>query len=77
MFIIGRNPVTEALKYNSGSIKKIVLLEGLSDSKIKEIIRIADKKNIKVELKVKKDFEKILDKKDKSENRRFFLMFRV
>ena len=67
MFIIGRNPVTEALKYNSGSIKKIVLLEGLSDSKIKEIIRIADKKNIKVELKVKKDFEKILDKKDKSE----------
>lgn len=67
MFIIGRNPVIEALKYNSGSIRKIVLLEGLSDNKIKEIIRTADKNNINVELRVKKDFERILDKKDKSE----------
>jgi len=67
MFVIGRNPVNEALKFNSRSIKKIVLLEGLSDSKIKEIIRIADKNNISIDLKSKKDFEKILDKKDKSE----------
>ena len=67
MFIIGRNPVTEALKYNSGSIKKIILLEDLSDNKIKEIMRIAEKKHIKVELKNKKDFEKIIDRKDKSE----------
>ena len=67
MFIIGRNPVTEALKYNSGSIKKIILLEDLSDNKIKEIMRIAEKKHIKVELRNKKDFEKIIDRKDKSE----------
>ena len=67
MLIIGRNPVKEALKYNSGSIKKIILLEDLSDNKIKEIMRIAEKKHIKVELKNKKDFEKIIDRKDKSE----------
>ena len=67
MFIIGRNPVIEALKYNTGSIRKIVLLKGLSDNKIKDIMRNADKNNIKVELRVKKDFEKILEKKDKSE----------
>jgi 23S rRNA (guanosine2251-2'-O)-methyltransferase len=67
MLIIGRNPVTEAVKYNPGSIKKIILLEGLSDNKIKEIMRNAGKKNIKVELRSKKEFAKILDKKDKSE----------
>jgi 23S rRNA (guanosine2251-2'-O)-methyltransferase len=67
MFVIGRNPVAETLKFNPQSIKKIVLLEGLYDSKIKEIIRNADRNNIRVELKNKQDFEKILDKKDKSE----------
>ncbi len=67
MFVIGRNPVAETLKFNPHSIKKIVLLEGLSDNKIKEIIRFAGRNNIRVELKNKKDFEKILDKKDKSE----------
>jgi 23S rRNA (guanosine2251-2'-O)-methyltransferase len=67
MFVIGRNPVIESLKFNPHSIKKIVLIEGLSDNKIKDIIRIADKNNINIELKIKNDFEKILDKKDKSE----------
>lgn len=67
MLIIGRNPVKETLKYNSDTIKKIIILEGLIDSKIKEIIQIAGKKNIKVELRNKKDFLKILNKKDKSE----------
>lgn len=67
MFVIGRNPVKESLKHNPLSIKKLVLLEGLSDNKIKEIIRIADRNNISIEIKNKKDFEKTLDKKDKSE----------
>jgi len=67
MFVIGRNPVIESLKFNPHSIKKIVLIEGLSDNKIKEIIKIAGKNNINIEFKIKNDFEKILDKKDKSE----------
>ena len=67
MFIIGRNPVLETLKFNPQSIRKIVLLKDLSDNKIKEIIRIAEKNIINIELKIKNDFEKILDKKDKSE----------
>jgi 23S rRNA (guanosine2251-2'-O)-methyltransferase len=67
MLVIGRNPVLEALKYNPQSIEKIVLLESVSDNKIKEIRRICDKNNIKVEITNKKDFEKIFDKKNKSE----------
>ncbi len=67
MLIIGRNPVTEALKYNPQSIKKIILLNSISDNKIKEIISAANKKHIKIELRNKNEFEKILDKKDKSD----------
>ena len=57
----------KTLKYNPQSIEKIVLLESVSDNKIKEIRRICDKNNIKVEITGKKDFEKIFDKKNKSE----------
>ncbi len=67
MLVIGRNPVLEALKFNPQSIEKIVLLENVSDNKIKEIRGICDKNNIKVEITGKKDFEKIFDKKNKSE----------
>jgi 23S rRNA (guanosine2251-2'-O)-methyltransferase len=67
MLVIGRNPILEALNFNPLSIKKIVLIENLTDNKTREIIRIANKKNIKVESRNKKDFEKIFDKKDKSE----------
>jgi 23S rRNA (guanosine2251-2'-O)-methyltransferase len=67
MFVIGRNPVLESLKFNPQAIRKIVLIESISDNKIKEIIRIAGKNKIFIEKKLKKDFEQILDKKDKSE----------
>lgn len=67
MFIIGRNPVTETLKFNAQTIRKIVLLEGLSDNKIRKIISLADKNNIKIEFKNNKEFAKLFDKKDKSE----------
>jgi 23S rRNA (guanosine2251-2'-O)-methyltransferase len=67
MLIIGRNPLIEALKFNSLSIKKIVLLNNLSDNKIKEIISKAEEKNILVEKLNKENFEKYFDKKNKSE----------
>ena len=67
MLVIGRNPVTETLKIAPQSIKKIVILSSITDSKIKEIKRIAENKNIIVETAGKDAFEKILEKKDKSE----------
>ncbi|MCI0450176.1 MAG: 23S rRNA (guanosine(2251)-2'-O)-methyltransferase RlmB [Chlorobi bacterium] len=67
MLVIGRNPVIEALKFNPKSIKKLVLLESVSNNKLKEIIKIAQQKNIIIEKFPKIRFEKLLDRKDKSE----------
>lgn len=66
MLIVGRNPVIEALKFNPRSIKKIIVLSGLSDNKLNEIIKKAEKNSITVERKSKCAFEKIFDVKDKS-----------
>ena len=37
MLVIGRNPVVETLKFAPDTIKKIIILESITDSKIKEI----------------------------------------
>jgi 23S rRNA (guanosine2251-2'-O)-methyltransferase len=66
MLIVGRNPVIEALKFNPHSIKKIIVLSNLTDSKLKEIIKTAEKNSIIVEKKDKSAFEKIFEQKDKS-----------
>ncbi len=67
MLVIGRNPVVETLKFAPDTIKKIIILESITDNKIKEIERNAKSKNIAVEKISKQSFEQILDKKDKSE----------
>lgn len=67
MLVIGRNPVVETLKFAPDTIKKIIILESITDSKIKEIERNANFKNITIERISKSSFEQILDKKDKSE----------
>jgi len=67
MLVIGRNPVTESLKFDPASILKIVLLDSAKDSKINEIERFAKSKNIDIVRLSKNTFEQILDKKDKSE----------
>ena len=67
MLIIGRNPVLETLKINQKSIKKIILLDSLNDNKIKEIIEKAKSNNIDIEVLPKNNFEKVFDKKDKSD----------
>ncbi len=67
MLVIGRNPVIETLKFAPQTIEKIVLLETITDNKIKEIESSAKQKNIAVEKYPKSYFEKILDKNDKSE----------
>jgi 23S rRNA (guanosine2251-2'-O)-methyltransferase len=66
MLVIGRNPVLETLKSNPSTIKKIVLLNTLTDNKLKEIAAKAESKNIAVQKISKTEFEKLLDKKDKS-----------
>lgn len=67
MLVIGRNPLVETIKFNPSSIKQVFMLQGLTDNKIKEIIRLLKRLNITAELKSKKEFEKLLTKKDKSE----------
>ncbi len=67
MLVIGRNPVIETLKFAPATINKIILLDNVSDNKIKEIERTAKSKNITIEKISKSSFESILDKKDKSE----------
>lgn len=67
MLVIGRNPVVETLKFNPKSIKKIVLLDSVNDNKLNEIISKAQLKNILIEKLPKSQFEKLFDKKDKSE----------
>src|SRR4030095_4276172 len=67
MLIIGRNPVLEALEFNSESIKKIIILSSLTDNKLKEISNKAKSKNIIVEEMPKHSFETLFDKKNKSE----------
>lgn len=66
MLIVGRNPVIEAIKFNPRAIKKIIVLENITDSKLKEIIKTAEKNSITVERKNKNQFEKIFEQKDKS-----------
>lgn len=67
MLVIGRNPVLETLKFNPTSIKKLIILDSVIDNKIKEITDRVKLKNISVEKLKKEQFEKLLDKKDKSE----------
>ncbi|MEO8513852.1 MAG: 23S rRNA (guanosine(2251)-2'-O)-methyltransferase RlmB [Ignavibacteria bacterium] len=67
MLVIGRNPVVETLKFSPDTIKKIIILESITDNKIKDIEHTAKSKNIIVERLAKSRFEEILDKKDKSE----------
>ena len=67
MLVIGRNPVIETLKFNPKSIKKLVLLNSANDNKINEIVKNAQQKNIAIEKLPKAQFEKLLDKKDKSD----------
>jgi 23S rRNA (guanosine2251-2'-O)-methyltransferase len=67
MIIIGRNPVLEAIKFNSSSIEKIILLNNPTDNKIKEILNHAKENNIAVEISDKDGFIKYFDSKNKSE----------
>lgn len=67
MLVIGRNPVVEALKFSPKTIEKIVIINTLTDNKLKEIENTAKLKNITIEKADKALFEKVLDKKDKSE----------
>jgi len=65
--IIGRNPVLEALRFNSKSIEKISILQGLTDKKIKQIEEEAKQKNITIEFLPKHVFQKLFDDTNKSE----------
>lgn len=67
MLVIGRNPVIETLKFAPGTIKKIIILDTITDNKIKDIECNAKSKNIIIEKISKASLEQILDKKDKSE----------
>ncbi len=67
MLVIGRNPVIETLKFSQDTIKKIIILDSITDNKIRDIEKTAKLKNIEVEKLPKLKFEQILDKKDKSE----------
>ena len=67
MLIIGRNPILEALEYNSSSIRKIIINLNATDKKINEIIRIANVKQIAIEKLDKNKFDKLFDEKNKSE----------
>ncbi len=67
MLIIGLNPVLETLDFDAGRIEKILILNGIDNSKVNRIIEIAGRKNITVERKNKPEFERIIDKKDKSD----------
>lgn len=67
MLIIGINPVLETLDFDPARIEKIMLMEGITNSRIQKISEIAKRKNIPVERKSKAHFESIIDKKDKSE----------
>lgn len=68
MLVVGRNPVIETINLNPSSIRKIVLLNTLTDSKIMKIAETAKSKNITVEFLPKQQFEKLFtDKKDKSD----------
>src|SRR5262245_11931766 len=67
MLVIGRNPVIETLKFSPHTIKKIIILDSITDSKIKDIEKSAKSKNIIIEKLSKTSFEGYLDKKDKSE----------
>ncbi|MCC6865438.1 MAG: 23S rRNA (guanosine(2251)-2'-O)-methyltransferase RlmB [Ignavibacteria bacterium] len=67
MLVIGKNPVLETLNHSPQTINKIILLKGLTENKINEITRLAKPKNIIIEILEKSLFEKLLDKKDKSE----------
>lgn len=67
MLVIGRNPVLETLKFNPSSIKRLVILDTVIDNKIKEITDRLKLKNIPIEKLKKEQFEKLLEKKDKSE----------
>ncbi len=67
MLVIGRNPVSEVLKFNPSSVKKIVMLDSLTDNKLKELIQKAKLKNILVEKLSKIEFSKLIDPKDKSD----------
>ncbi|MBZ0202415.1 MAG: 23S rRNA (guanosine(2251)-2'-O)-methyltransferase RlmB [Ignavibacteria bacterium] len=67
MLVIGRNPVNEVLKFNPASIKRIIMLDSLTDSKLKELIHKAESKNILVDKLSKIEFIKLIDPKDKSD----------
>lgn len=67
MLVIGRNPVIETIKFSPDTINKIILLDSVSDSKIKFIELESKTHNIKIERLSKKEFEKILSVKDKSD----------
>ena len=67
MLIVGRNPVIEALKFNPGSIRKIFILNNLTDIKLNEITKLDKKNSIIVEKVSKQSLESILSKKDKSQ----------
>ncbi len=67
MLVIGKNPVLETLNHSPQTINKIILLKGLTENKINEITRLAKPKNIIIEILEKSLFEKLFDKKDKSE----------
>jgi 23S rRNA (guanosine2251-2'-O)-methyltransferase len=67
MLIVGRNPVIEALKFNPGSVRKIFILNNLTDIKLNEITKLAKKNSIAVEKISKQTLESILTKKDKSQ----------
>jgi 23S rRNA (guanosine2251-2'-O)-methyltransferase len=67
MLVIGRNPVIETIDSSARNITKIVVLEGLNDKKIYQIIREAKLKNIIVETLPKQFFQKLFDDTNKSE----------
>jgi len=67
LVIIGRNPILEMLRHAPGVIKKITLREGAGDRKVQEIIRTANRCNIKVEWLPRFQFAALFDNKEKSE----------
>ena len=68
MLIIGKNPILEILKTEPKELKKIILLKTVKpESRLKEIVKIAEENGINTLFLNNYDFLKYFDRKNKSE----------
>jgi len=68
MLIIGKNPILEILKTNPNELNKIILLKTVKpETRLREIVKLADENSIHVQYLNHFDFQKYFEKKNKSE----------